>query len=120
MRPDEHASAKTSDLLTRLIEFVDWIRFCTEAPRFGPWRASVGGPYGLAVDVNGHTVGAAPRAALRLLRPISKDAIRVRAAIDGLDFVGLSRASARLGVKARGLQRGEDSDERDHRTFHKT
>ena len=64
VRPHEHPAAKAPDLLARLIEFVDWIRFGTETTRGGPRRASVGCPHGLAVAVDGDAVGAAPRPSL--------------------------------------------------------
>ena len=64
VRPHEHPAAKAPDLLPRLIEMVDRVRFGAETARGGPWRASVGRPHGPAVAVDGHAVGAAPRPSL--------------------------------------------------------
>src|SRR5206468_4277364 len=60
MRPHEHPAAKAPDLLTRIIEMVDGVRFGAHTARGGPGRASVGRPHRLAIPVDGHAVGAAP------------------------------------------------------------
>src|SRR5438445_410173 len=115
MRPHEHAAAKASNLLTGLIEFVHRVGLCAEAAWRSAWRASIGGPYGLAVAVDGHAVGAAPRPALRLLGPIPDDAIGIGATVDGRNFVRLSGASARLRLNARSVHREQDGDQRHQR-----
>ena len=61
VRPHEHPAAKAPDLLPRLIEMVDRVRLGAETARGRPRRASVGRPHGLAIPVDGHAVGAAPR-----------------------------------------------------------
>ena len=64
VRPHEHPAAKAPDLLPRLVEMVDRVRLGAETARRRPRRASVGRPHGLAVAVDGHAVGAAPRPSL--------------------------------------------------------
>ena len=93
VRPHEHAAAKAPDLLARFIEMVDRIGLGAETARRGPRRATVGRPYGLAILVDGHAVGAAPRPFLqRELRPIADDAIRIGAAVDRRNVLRLGLA----------------------------
>src|SRR5207237_173047 len=66
MRPHEHPAAKAPDLLPGLIEVVDRVGFGAETAWSRPGRASVGGPHGFAVTVDGHAIRAAPRSSFRV------------------------------------------------------
>src|SRR5262249_3270730 len=88
--PHEHAAAEAPDLLSLFVEMMDGVGLRAEATRRRPRRAAVGRPYGLAIPINGDAVGATPRPFLpRQLRPVSHDAIRIGAAVDGLNVSGL-------------------------------
>src|SRR4030095_11082597 len=97
MRPHEHPSAETPDLFPRLIEMVNRVRFGAETAGCRSRRASIGRPHRLAIAVDGHAVRATPGPSLGLEpRPVTNDAAPVGAAVDGLDFIRLRRASALL------------------------
>src|SRR5437016_7715689 len=73
---------------------VDWVCLGAETARRGPRRATVGRPHGPAIPVDGHAVGPAPRPSLDgELRPIADDAIRIGAAVDRRNVLGLGLAS---------------------------
>ena len=100
-----------------LISFPDsskwWTGFALvpRHPGCGPRRAAVGGPDGLAIAIDGHAVGAAPRPSVDV-RPIADHAIGISAAVDGLNFVGLRRASTRLRLDNAARHRNPDDDQR--------
>jgi hypothetical protein len=114
MWPDKHTAAKAPDLLPSLVEEMDRVCFGAEAARSNSGRAPVRRPNGLAVPVDGYTIGAAPRPLLqRELCPIADDAIGIGAAVDGLNFVGLGGAAPLLSPHAGVL--GGDADDDRHR-----
>src|SRR5258706_11773376 len=96
---------------------VDRVHLGAEAARRGSGRASMGGPHRLAITVNGHAVGAAPRPSFEVqLCPIADDAIWIGAAVDGLNFIRLSGASPLLRLNARSVQCDQqDDDQRGYR-----
>src|SRR5262245_24029594 len=56
--PDEHAAAKAPNLLPGLVEEMNRVCLGAEATRGNSRRATVSRPNGLAVAVDGYTVGA--------------------------------------------------------------
>ncbi len=121
VRPHEHPSAKAPDLLPRLIELVNGVGLRPETTRSGSRGTTVGRPHGLAVAVDGHTVGAAPRPCLDVqLRPIPDDTIRIGAGVDGLKLIRLRSASPLLSLNAISLQRNTDGDQQDEPGCYKT
>src|SRR5216117_4007935 len=114
--PHEHPAAKAPDLLARLVEEMDRVCLGAEAARGNSWRATVRRPNGLAVPVDGYTVGTAPRPFLqRELCPIADDAIGIGSAVDGLNFVGLGGSATLLSLNAGAL--GGDGDDDRHRAL---
>src|SRR5262249_892998 len=109
--PDEHAAAKAPDLLPGLVEELDWVCLGAETAWSNSWRAPVRCPNGLAVAVDGYTVGTAPRPLLqRELCPIADGAIGVGAAVDGLNFVSLGGPAPLLSLHASALGGDADND----------
>ena len=106
VRPHEHPPAKAPELLPGLVEKVDGVRLGAEAARSRPRRASIERPHRPAVAIDGHAIGAAPRPFLGIqLCPIADRAIRIGAAVDGLNLVSLSSASPLLRLHAGAVQR---------------
>src|SRR6267142_255749 len=100
---------------------MDRVRFGAKTAGRGSRRAPVGRPYGPAVAVDGHAVGATPLPSLRRLRPIPNYAIGIGAAVDGLDSVRLRRASPLLPLSAGCLQcNADDDDQRSTPKSHET
>src|SRR5438034_4908 len=100
---------------------MDGVRFGAEAARGGSRRASVGRPHRLAISVDGHTIGAAPRPRLsRELCPIPDDMIGIDAAVDRLNLVRLRRASPLLRLNAGCLKRNPDDYQWRERGSHET
>src|SRR5262245_8828824 len=112
--PDEHTTAKAPDLLPGLVEEMDRVCLSAETAWSNSCRASVRCPNGLAVAVDGDTVGPTPWPLLqRELCPIADDAIGIGAAVDGLNFVGLGGPAPLLSLRAGVL--GGDADDDRHR-----
>src|SRR6185369_4859116 len=77
VRPHEHAAAEAPDFLALIVEQMDRVGLSAKTAGRDPRRAAVGGPYRLAVAINGDTVRAAPGPLLlRKLCPVADDAIR--------------------------------------------
>src|SRR5215472_3304098 len=73
---------------------VNWVCLGAEAARAGPWRATIGRPHGLAIQVDVNAVRRAPRPFLPSeLRPITDDAVRVGAAVHRCNVLRLDLAS---------------------------
>src|SRR5436305_13172150 len=93
---------------------MDRVCLGAEAARGNSWRATVRRPHGLAVPVDGYTVGTTPRPCLQSeLCPSADDAIGVGSAVGGLNFLGLGGPGARLSLNAGPL--GGDADDDRHR-----
>src|SRR5439155_27025848 len=108
-----HPPAKAPGLLPSLVEEMDRVCLGAEAARGNSWRATVRCPNGLAVPVDGDTVGPAPRPLLqRELCPITDDAIGVGSAVDGLNLVGLGGPAPLLSQNAGALGGDADDDRR--------
>src|SRR5258706_3592611 len=91
---------------------MDGVCLGAEAARGSSRRATVRRPNGLAVPVDGDTVGTTPRPFLqRELGPIADDAIGIGSAVDGLNFVGLGGPTPLLGQHA-GALGGDANDDR--------
>src|SRR5713226_6606275 len=89
---------------------VDRVRFCAEAAWGRPRRASVSGPHGLAIPVDGHAVGTAPWSSLCTQTcPIPDDTIGVGAAVHGPHLVRLNGAAPLLRLNAGSLH-GDPND----------
>src|SRR5438552_7482278 len=91
---------------------MNWIRVRAETTRSSSRRASIGRPHRLAIAVNRHAVGAAPRPGLQIqLCPIPNHAIGIGAAVDRLHLVALSSASTLLRLNAGSLQHDADDED---------
>src|SRR5262249_32635356 len=109
MGPNEHTGAKAPDLLSGFVEVVDRIHLRAETARHRPRRTPIRCPYRFAVAIDGDTIGTAPRSSFDM-RPIPDDTIRIRAGIDGLNFIGLGRSAPRLRLQRASAQRKTNHD----------
>src|SRR2546427_10776002 len=90
---------------------VDRVHVGTKTAWYGSRRTSVRCPRCLAVAIDGNAVGPAPRSSF-YVRPIPYHTIGIGAAVDGLNFVCLRSASARLRLEAASVQQNRGGDDR--------
>src|SRR5262245_22153857 len=90
---------------------MDRVCICTQTTWRSAWRASIRCPHGLAVAIDGDTVGATPRSSL-YVRPVPDHPIGIGTTVDRLNFIGLRSASARLRLEAASLRRSQNEDDR--------
>src|SRR5256885_8654451 len=83
---------------------MDGVRLRAQTARHRARRTPICCPYRLAVAIDGHTIGTAPRSSFDA-RPIPDDTIRIRAAIHGLNFIGLLRSAPRLRLQRASVHR---------------
>src|SRR5213594_1301791 len=84
---------------------MDGVRPGAQTTRHRARRTPICRPYGLAVAIDGHAVGTAPRSSFDA-RPIPDDTIGIRAAVHGLNFIDLLRSAPRLTDKVQPVNSG--------------
>src|SRR5262249_27693861 len=110
VRPREHTGAKAADLFTGPVKIMDRGHFAADTTWDSILDTSIRCPYRLAVAVDGNAVRAAPRPSLDA-SPIANHTVGIVATVDGLNFVGLRSASARLRLQDAAAQRQADDDD---------